>query len=127
MIFIALWIADVHSIYVENRGRMLPSEEKTSVTLDDSVRVSQIKEDEKLEKTLESAIIRDHSVKEVKQDEAVALDSIRHELDEVAKELEDMRTHFSESDEGDVKRDLPQSDPQGLASQCPASHKWAYL
>ena len=114
MIFIALWIADVHSVYVENEGRISPSQEKPSKTFDDSVRVSEITEDEELEKTPESAIIPDHLVKGVKQDEAVLLDSIRQELDEVKKELEDMRTDFSESDQENIKRDLSQLDPQGM-------------
>ena len=114
MIFIALWIADVHSVYVENEGRISPSQEKPSKTFGDSVRVSEITEDEELEKTPESAIIPDHLVKGVKQDEAVLLDSIRQELDEVKKELEDMRTDFSESDQENIKRDLSQLDPQGM-------------
>ena len=114
LIFIALWITDVRSIHVENRERMSLSEDTTSMTSDDSVGVPGIKEEEKVEKTSESATNPDHPVKVVKQDEAVVLDSIRHELDGVEKELEDMRTHFSESDEEDEKRDLSQSDPQGM-------------
>ena len=125
IIFIALLISAVYSVPVEKEEGSSSFLEKSFESVGDPVEVTEVRKDQKswekheavglpLEKTSKPASISDHPVEELKlkDEEKVLLDSIRDELTEVAKELEDVKTHLSESE--DVEGDLSQSDPKGM-------------